>query len=41
MAGAGKHQALVFVHSRKETAKTARALRDKAVAEGSLSRLMK
>lgn len=41
MAGAGKHQALVFVHSRKETSKTARALRDKAVAEGSLSRLMK
>ena len=41
MAGAGKHQALVFVHSRKETAKTARALRDKAVAEGSLARLMR
>lgn len=28
MEKAGKHQVLVFVHSRKETAKTARAIRD-------------
>ncbi|CAL5340886.1 unnamed protein product [Camellia sinensis] len=29
---AGKHQVLIFVHSRKETAKTARSIRDAALA---------
>ena len=27
LGNAGKHQVLIFVHSRKETAKTARAMR--------------
>ncbi|KAL4189933.1 hypothetical protein AMTRI_Chr08g209540 [Amborella trichopoda] len=34
---AGKHQVLIFVHSRKETVKTARAIRDRAL-EDSASR---
>jgi len=34
---AGKHQVLVFVHSRKETAKTARYLRDEAVRDGGVA----
>ncbi|GMP22456.1 hypothetical protein CsSME_00000475 [Camellia sinensis var. sinensis] len=38
---AGKHQVLVFVHSRKETAKTARSIRDTALANGSLGRFLK
>ncbi|KAL7252810.1 hypothetical protein ACSBR1_007383 [Camellia fascicularis] len=38
---AGKHQVLVFVHSRKETAKTARSIRDTALADGSLGRFLK
>ncbi|KFK37089.1 hypothetical protein AALP_AA4G211800 [Arabis alpina] len=41
LAGAGKHQVLVFVHSRKETAKTARAIRDTAMANDTLSRFLK
>ncbi|KAJ6672242.1 DEXH-BOX ATP-DEPENDENT RNA HELICASE DEXH12-LIKE [Salix viminalis] len=38
---AGKHKVLIFVHSRKETAKTARAIRDTALADGTLSRLLR
>lgn len=38
---AGKHQVLIFVHSRKETAKTARAIRDTALANDTLSRFLK
>ncbi|RRT66326.1 hypothetical protein B296_00040292 [Ensete ventricosum] len=41
MAAAGKHQVLIFVHSRKETAKTARAIRDTALANDTLSRFLK
>ncbi|KAG7597779.1 Helicase C-terminal [Arabidopsis suecica] len=41
LAGAGKHQVLIFVHSRKETAKTARAIRDTAMANDTLSRFLK
>ncbi|TYI07384.1 hypothetical protein ES332_A10G223700v1 [Gossypium tomentosum] len=41
MAVAGKHQVLIFVHSRKETAKTARAVRDTALANDTLSRFLK
>ncbi|KAK8671368.1 hypothetical protein V6N13_037964 [Hibiscus sabdariffa] len=41
MAVAGKHQVLIFVHSRKETAKTARAVRDTALASDTLSRFLK
>jgi pre-mRNA-splicing helicase BRR2 len=38
---AGKHQILIFVHSRKETAKTARSIRDSAIANDTLSRFLK
>lgn len=38
---AGKHQVLVFVHSRKETTKTARAIRDTALANDTLSKFLK
>ncbi|KNA14581.1 hypothetical protein SOVF_105940 [Spinacia oleracea] len=41
MAVAGKHQVLVFVHSRKETAKTARAIRDTALAKDTLGKFLK
>jgi pre-mRNA-splicing helicase BRR2 len=41
MERAGKQQMLIFVHSRKETAKTAREIRDQAYANDDLSRLMK
>jgi pre-mRNA-splicing helicase BRR2 len=41
MDAAGKHQVLIFVHSRKETAKTARFLRDKALEEEELSKIMR
>ncbi|PON97647.1 U5 small nuclear ribonucleoprotein 200 kDa helicase [Trema orientale] len=41
MAVAGKHQVLIFVHSRKETAKTARAIRDTAFANDTLCRFLK
>ncbi|XP_010425675.1 PREDICTED: DExH-box ATP-dependent RNA helicase DExH12-like isoform X2 [Camelina sativa] len=40
LAGAGKHQVLIFVHSRKETAKTAKAIRDSAIANDTVSRLV-
>ncbi|XAR59953.1 RNA helicase [Bertholletia excelsa] len=38
---AGKHQVLIFAHSRKETAKTARAIRDTALANDTLGRFLK
>ncbi|XP_072962861.1 DExH-box ATP-dependent RNA helicase DExH12-like [Typha angustifolia] len=41
IAAAGKHQVLIFVHSRKETAKTARAIRDNALANDTLGRFLK
>lgn len=41
MAVAGKHQVLIFVHSRKETSKTARAIRDTALANDTLGRFLK
>lgn len=41
MEFAGKHQGLIFVHSRKETAKTARAIRDAALANDTLGRFLK
>lgn len=40
MDAAGKHQVLIFVHSRKETAKTARFLRDKATEDEQLNKIM-
>eukprot|EP00003_Mantamonas_plastica_P009401 TRINITY_DN1876_c0_g1_i1.p1 TRINITY_DN1876_c0_g1~~TRINITY_DN1876_c0_g1_i1.p1 ORF type:complete len:2192 (+),score=792.85 TRINITY_DN1876_c0_g1_i1:639-7214(+) len=36
MSQAGKNQVIVFVHSRKETARTAREIRDKALENGAL-----
>ncbi|EPS64394.1 hypothetical protein M569_10384, partial [Genlisea aurea] len=38
---AGKHQVLIFVHSRKETSKTARAIRDTALANDTLGKFLK
>jgi len=38
---AGKHQVLIFVHSRKETAKTARYLKEEALREDRLAQFMK
>lgn len=38
---AGKNQVLVFVHSRKETARTAKALRDLAISKKELSKFLK
>lgn len=38
---AGRNQVLVFVHSRKETVKTARALRDLAVAKDALGTFLR
>ncbi len=38
---AGKHQVLVFVHSRKETAKTARYMKETALKEDKLAKFMK
>eukprot|EP01094_Clydonella_sp_ATCC50884_P027740 TRINITY_DN8091_c1_g2_i1.p1 TRINITY_DN8091_c1_g2~~TRINITY_DN8091_c1_g2_i1.p1 ORF type:complete len:1853 (+),score=962.58 TRINITY_DN8091_c1_g2_i1:598-5559(+) len=40
LAHAGRDQVLVFVHSRKETAKTARAIRDQALANDTLGRFL-
>ncbi|KAL6051437.1 U5 small nuclear ribonucleoprotein helicase [Balamuthia mandrillaris] len=37
---AGKHQCLIFVHSRKETAKTARALKDMAMANDTIGNFL-
>lgn len=41
VSAAGKYQVLIFVHSRNETAKTARAIRDSALANDTLSRFLK
>uniref|UniRef100_A0A914ZDG7 U5 small nuclear ribonucleoprotein 200 kDa helicase n=1 Tax=Panagrolaimus superbus TaxID=310955 RepID=A0A914ZDG7_9BILA len=41
MEHAGKHQILVFVHSRKETAKTARAIRDLCLERDTLSHFIR
>eukprot|EP00854_Cymbomonas_tetramitiformis_P003845 gene3845-4801_t len=41
MDAAGKHQVLIFVHSRKETAKTAKAVRDSALANDTLGKFLK
>lgn len=41
IAGAGKHQCLIFVHSRKETVKTARAIRETALANDTIGRFLK
>lgn len=38
---AGKHQVLIFVHSRKETAKTARFLKEEALKEDKLAMFMR
>ena len=41
MENAGKHQVLVFVHSRKETAKTAKALRDMALENDTIGMFLR
>eukprot|EP00798_Chlamydomonas_sp_ICE-L_P019205 gene19205-25823_t len=41
LESAGKHQVLVFVHSRKETAKTARFIKETAISNETLARFMK
>ncbi|KAI3882646.1 hypothetical protein MKX03_000086 [Papaver bracteatum] len=41
IATAGKSQVLIFVHSRKETAKTAKAIKDTALANDTISRFLK
>ncbi|XP_076912670.1 DExH-box ATP-dependent RNA helicase DExH12-like [Bidens hawaiensis] len=41
LASAGRHQVLIFVHSRKETTKTARAIRDTALANDTLGIFLK
>ncbi len=41
MERAGKHQILVFVHSRKETARTAKVIRDMALAKDDLAKFLK
>uniref|UniRef100_A0A0N5BBZ1 U5 small nuclear ribonucleoprotein 200 kDa helicase n=1 Tax=Strongyloides papillosus TaxID=174720 RepID=A0A0N5BBZ1_STREA len=40
LENAGQNQVLIFVHSRKETARTAKALRDMFVEKGSLSKII-
>ena len=41
MEHAGRNQLLVFVHSRKETGKTARAVRDMCLEKDSLGQFLK
>eukprot|EP00887_Chlorella_sp_A99_P002917 scaffold6.g2917.t1 len=41
MEAAGKHQVLIFVHSRKETAKTARFLKEEALKNDTLVRFLR
>ena len=41
MEHAGRNQLLVFVHSRKETAKTARAVRDLCLEKDTLGQFLK
>lgn len=40
MERAGKHQILIFVHSRKETARTAKIIRDMALAKDELHKFI-
>lgn len=40
MEAAGRHQVLVFVHSRKETAKTARFIKEEALRNDTLARFL-
>jgi hypothetical protein len=40
LEAAGKHQVLIFVHSRKETSKTARFLKEEALKEDKLALFM-
>lgn len=40
LAAAGQHQVLIFVHSRKETAKTAKYLKEEALREDKLAKFM-
>ena len=37
---AGKHQVIVFVHSRKETAKTAKLIRDTAIEKDTVGKFL-
>jgi pre-mRNA-splicing helicase BRR2 len=37
---AGKHQVIVFVHSRKETAKTAKLIRDTAIEKDTIGKFL-
>lgn len=41
MDNAGKQQVLIFVHSRKETSKTGRSLRDMALANDTIAKFLK
>ncbi|PSC69011.1 U5 small nuclear ribonucleo 200 kDa helicase-like [Micractinium conductrix] len=41
MEAAGKHQTLIFVHSRKETAKTARYLKEEALKHDTLAKILR
>ena len=41
MEAAGKHQVLIFVHSRKETAKTGRFLKEECLKNDSLARILR
>ncbi|KAL4451451.1 hypothetical protein ABPG75_007113 [Micractinium tetrahymenae] len=41
MEAAGKHQVLIFVHSRKETAKTARFLKEECLKNDTLAKIMR
>ncbi|GBG66811.1 hypothetical protein CBR_g70690 [Chara braunii] len=41
MDAAGRYQVLIFVHSRKETVKTARFIRDSALAKDTLGKFLK
>ena len=41
MQNAGKNQVLIFVHSRKETAKTARAIRDLCLEKDTIGMFLK
>lgn len=38
---AGRHQVLIFVHSRKETAKTSKAIRDMCLQKDTLGQFLK
>jgi len=40
MEYAGKHQVIIFVHSRKETAKTAKLIRDMAIEKDGIGKFL-